>query len=49
MIGGGKSSNTKVLQKSMTSLAGKGQQKVHLHILNPKSITMGQLYGQFND
>jgi len=50
--GGGKTSNYKVLQHAMTSLAkaGKGNYtKVHTHILNPKSITMGQLYGWINE
>ncbi|KAL4429885.1 hypothetical protein ABPG74_022908 [Tetrahymena malaccensis] len=47
--GGGKTSNYRVLQKAMTSLEKKGQAKVNTHIMNPKSITMGQLYGQFND
>jgi len=50
--GGGKTSNYKVLQTAMTSLAkaNKGNfTKVHTHILNPKSITMGQLYGWINE
>ena len=46
--GGGKTSTEKVLSQAMTSLEKKGQAKVHLHILNPKSIKMGQLYGEFN-
>ena len=34
----------------MTSLAGKGQNKVHLHIMNPKSIKIpSQLYGDYNE
>ena len=43
--GGGKTSTEKVLSMSMTSLEKKGQAKVHLHKINPKSIKMGQLYG----
>jgi len=47
--GGGKTSNYTILQHAMTSL--KGHEKfspVHTHILNPKSITMDQLYGFVN-
>ena len=45
--GGGKTSNYKVLQHTYTSLAGQDTfQKVNTHIMNPKSITMGQLYGE---
>jgi len=50
--GGGKTSNYKVLQEAMTYLAKeeKGDfTKVHTHILNPKAITMGQLYGWINE
>jgi len=39
--GGGKTSNYKVLQKAMTDLENAGFAKVNVHILNPKSITMG--------
>ncbi|CAD8156782.1 unnamed protein product [Paramecium pentaurelia] len=42
--GGGKTSTITTLQKAMSC-----KLKVHTHILNPKSITMGQLYGQFNE
>ena len=50
--GGGKTSNYRVLQAAMSTLAKlkKGNfTKVHTHILNPKSITMGQLYGFINE
>jgi dynein heavy chain, axonemal len=44
--GGGKSSNYRVLQHAMSSLADQERfEKVHVDVLNPKSITMGQLYG----
>ena len=44
--GGGKTSNYRILQHAMTSLGHTEQfEKVHVDILNPKSITMGQLYG----
>jgi len=39
--GGGKTMNYKVLSKSMTALKNQGQAFVNVHILNPKSITMG--------
>jgi dynein heavy chain len=47
--GGGKTANYKVLQKSLTRLQEEGYYKVLTHAMNPKSITMGQLYGQFNE
>lgn len=50
--GGGKTSNYYVLRDAITSLAAqrKGSfTSVHTHILNPKSITMDQLYGYAND
>ncbi|KAJ3275318.1 Dynein heavy chain 1, axonemal [Terramyces sp. JEL0728] len=52
--GGGKSSCLRVLSKSLSQLAGvvapngKPFQKVSMFVLNPKSITMGQLYGEFD-
>lgn len=48
--GGGKTSNYQILGKAMTALHNNGVfRKVHNHILNPKSINMGQLYGEFNE
>jgi dynein heavy chain, axonemal len=51
--GGGKSSNWKVLQHAISHLAATEENsaftKVNVHALNPKSIRMGQLYGEFND
>jgi len=47
--GGGKSSNYKTLAHAMTSIRHLDKfEKVNYHILNPKSITMGQLYGDFD-
>jgi dynein heavy chain len=44
--GGAKTSNYKMLQQAMTSLKGEDAfERVQVDILNPKSITMGQLYG----
>jgi dynein heavy chain, axonemal len=46
--GGGKTSNYKILQAALSNLKDDPVQKfykVNTHILNPKSITMGQLYG----
>lgn len=46
----GKSSTLKVLADVLTTLNEKGlpQEKVQYRIINPKAITMGQLYGQFD-
>jgi dynein heavy chain len=52
--GGGKTSCSRVLSRAMTALQGKRApngknfEKVRVHVLNPKSITMGQLYGEFD-
>ncbi|KAH9113497.1 hypothetical protein AeMF1_012304 [Aphanomyces euteiches] len=51
--GGGKSSNLKVLCDTLTELKKLGEQgfayeEVIIYQLNPKSITMGQLYGEFD-
>merc|ERR1711871_64392 len=51
--GGGKSSNYQTLQKALTRLKankveGTRYETSHVYHLNPKSITMGQLYGEFD-
>ncbi|CAH8612512.1 unnamed protein product [Heterobilharzia americana] len=52
--GSGKTKCYEVLQSALTSLREKVApdgtcfQTVHTYILNPKSITMGQLYGEFD-
>ena len=47
--GGGKTKNILTLEHALSQLEENGYYKVNTHILNPKSITMGQLYGEFND
>ena len=51
--GGGKSSNIRVLSSALTKLKQKGivgerYEKVKMYHINPKSIQMGQLYGEFD-
>ena len=47
--GGGKTNNYKTLAHAMTAIRNlDGFEKVHYHILNPKSISQGQLYGDFD-
>lgn len=48
----GKTMALKVLQGALTELGEKGQMgemKTHMKVINPKSITMGQLYGNFDE
>jgi dynein heavy chain len=47
--GGGKTQTYNVLKTALTHLQNQGFYKVNTHILNPKSINMGQLYGQANE
>ena len=48
---GGKSGIYKILAEALTTIRESGdesQRKVDYHCINPKSITIGQLYGQFD-
>ena len=52
--GGGKSSNVRVLCSALTKLkqqgvVGERYEKSKIFHLNPKSIRMGQLYGEFDE
>lgn len=46
--GGGKTETYCVLRNALTSLQNEGYYRVNTHVVNPKSVTMGQLYGMFN-
>jgi dynein heavy chain len=47
--GGGKTANYKTLAHAMTALRDMEEfERVKYHILNPKSIKQGQLYGDFD-
>jgi dynein heavy chain len=47
--GGGKSMNFKTLAHAMTGIKHLEKfEKVNYHIINPKSILQGQLYGDFD-
>ncbi|XP_031787006.1 dynein heavy chain 1, axonemal isoform X2 [Nasonia vitripennis] len=52
--GSGKTKCYEVLQKTCTRLRGRAQPSgkpfvpVHCYVLNPKSVSMGQLYGEFD-
>lgn len=48
----GKSSALKILAGALTELSEQGlmgEMKTHMVVVNPKSITMGQLYGNFDE
>ena len=52
--GGGKSTNIQVLGTALTRLKDNGLigdrfEKTKIYHLNPKSIRMGQLYGEFDE
>lgn len=52
--GGGKSSNVRVLCDALSKLkakniVGERYEKTKIYHLNPKSISMGQLYGKFDE
>ena len=52
--GAGKTTCYTILKAIMANLRDRGSedsrfQKVHINVLNPKCITMGELYGEFNE
>ena len=52
--GGGKSQNVRVLCNALSKLkkngvVGERYEKTKIYHLNPKSIKMGQLYGEFDE
>jgi MoxR-like ATPase len=52
--GAGKTACYRTLAAAMTALRARGSaneayQEVRMHVLNPKSISMGELYGEFNE
>ena len=52
--GGGKTKIYEILARAITSLAESNHpnsifQKVHTYVLNPKCITMGELFGEINE
>ncbi|KAJ9530913.1 hypothetical protein QJQ45_028793, partial [Haematococcus lacustris] len=47
----GKSCSYRVLATALSLMSDRGQEgqrRAHYHIINPKALTMGQLYGQFD-
>ena len=53
-LGGGKTSSYEVLQNALTKLHNDGvkdpqYQIVHTFVMNPKSISMGELYGEVRE
>jgi len=51
--GGGKTTCYRALQRALTESRKEGHpsdkyQTVHTHVLNPKCIKMGELYGEYN-
>ncbi|KAK9815239.1 hypothetical protein WJX72_000483 [[Myrmecia] bisecta] len=54
LTGGGKTCCYRMLQAAMTLLRAQGCpnpdfQAVHTHLVNPKAVSLGELYGEFNE